>query len=452
VGVLVSVTLAGGTAAWWLPGSPGPAEKRKAQVPAPAQPPPRPPAEMAVRDQPPQRLLAEAPIPAGELPGPERLGGERIYPRLLRSAAFIVTPADTGGSGTLIHPQRKLVLTSYHVVAGRGEVRVCFPCYDGDHKLIKDPDYYLRQARDQFLIGKVVKHAEDKDLALLSLDAIPGSCQAMRLAPRQVLPGQTVHSIGNPGAVGALWAYTSGSVRQVSHKTYASEAGGRVQRFDAEVVETQNPTNPGDSGGPLVDDFGQLVGVTQGGHRRARAVSYFIDVTEVQKFLQSYGIPPEEVVGPQPAQAAGPAVAKLLRDLGSPDAEVWARAARQLGEHEGDARPALEALVKALGDPDEAVRRAAAGAVRRLGWPPADLLSIVTVSGSTIAYNQAQGGGAGNGEGGGIADLLSATTAVAGSSLDHNEAISGGGGAGLGFNPAPFPSPKEEHPCSRKQT
>jgi hypothetical protein len=59
--------------------------------------------------------------------------------------------------------------------------------------------------------------------------------------------------------------------------------------------------------------------------------------------------------------------------------------------------------------------------------------SVITVSGSTLDHNQAQGGGSGSGTGagGGIADLLSATTAVDTSSLTYNQA-NGGGGAGLG--------------------
>ena len=58
--------------------------------------------------------------------------------------------------------------------------------------------------------------------------------------------------------------------------------------------------------------------------------------------------------------------------------------------------------------------------------------SVVTVSGCTIDHNQAQGGGGGNGEGGGIANVLDATTTVASSIITQNEADGDGGGAGLG--------------------
>ena len=58
-------------------------------------------------------------------------------------------------------------------------------------------------------------------------------------------------------------------------------------------------------------------------------------------------------------------------------------------------------------------------------------VSVVTVSDCVIDLNQAQGGG-GNGEGGGIANLLGATTTVDNSLLTLNEANGAGGGAGLG--------------------
>jgi hypothetical protein len=56
---------------------------------------------------------------------------------------------------------------------------------------------------------------------------------------------------------------------------------------------------------------------------------------------------------------------------------------------------------------------------------------VVTVSNSLIDFNEAEGGGGGNGVGGGIAGLLSATTAVSRSTVTLNEA-EGNDGAGPG--------------------
>src|SRR5207249_11462107 len=100
-------------------------------------------------------------------------------------------------------------------------------------------------------------------------------------------PGQRVHSIGNPGSSDGLWLYTSGTVRQVYHKKWQSRGSQRIYSFEAEVVETQSPTNPGDSGGPLVNDQGDLVAVTQGTASGAQLLSLFIDLSEVRTFLTS---------------------------------------------------------------------------------------------------------------------------------------------------------------------
>jgi hypothetical protein len=58
--------------------------------------------------------------------------------------------------------------------------------------------------------------------------------------------------------------------------------------------------------------------------------------------------------------------------------------------------------------------------------------TVVTVTNCTLDHNLAQEGGGGNGLGGGIANLLSATTTVSGSFLLNNQANGDGGGAGQG--------------------
>jgi len=69
--------------------------------------------------------------------------------------------------------------------------------------------------------------------------------------------------------------YTSGTVRQVYRKKWVAGDEHKVFHLDAEIVETQSPTNAGDSGGPLVNDRAELVGVTQGGTLRGDLVNFF---------------------------------------------------------------------------------------------------------------------------------------------------------------------------------
>jgi hypothetical protein len=215
----------------------------------------------------------------------------KVYQTVLKSIVWIHSARDKGrvatGSGTLIDRQRRLVLTNYHVVGNNDRVTVLFPAYRGT-KPIAEREYYLdRLRRDGGIRGRVIARDRIHDLAVVQLESVPDGVQAMPLASDSVAPGQSVHSVGNPGDSGALWVYTPGKVRQVYHKKWKSQLGDDILHFEADVIETDSATNPGDSGGPLVNDKGQLVGVTQGGAVNARLLSTFIDVAEVKSLLNS---------------------------------------------------------------------------------------------------------------------------------------------------------------------
>jgi Trypsin-like peptidase domain/TPM domain len=161
-----------------------------------------------------------------------------------------------------------------------------FPAFR-DGKPIAERDYYKEHVRDQGIRGRVVARDKLADMALIQIDRVPDGAQALPIANESVSPGQTVHSVGNPGGSGALWVYTPGKVRQVYQKKWSAKAGKQTLQFEARVIETDSPTNPGDSGGPLVNDRAELVGVTQGGSTNASLLSTFIDVSEVKRFLAS---------------------------------------------------------------------------------------------------------------------------------------------------------------------
>lgn len=214
-------------------------------------------------------------------------GGVKVYQSVLKSTVWIISQRPDGtstGSGTMIDRRRNLVLTNYHVVGKVDRVTVMFPKFL-DGKLIAERDYYKQHVRDQGIRGRVVARDRDADLALIQIDHLPEGAQALPIAGQSVTPGQTVHSLGNPGGSGALWVYTPGKVRQVYEKKWAAKAGNETLSFKARVIETDSPTNPGDSGGPLVNDRAELVGVTQGGSTNANLLSTFIDVSEVHRFL-----------------------------------------------------------------------------------------------------------------------------------------------------------------------
>jgi tetratricopeptide (TPR) repeat protein len=104
------------------------------------------------------------------------------------------------------------------------------------------------------------------------------------LAAEGAGPGDVLHSLGNPAASGALWVYSSGTVRQV-YRRQMRYAGGQV--VEARVIETQVPINPGDSGGPVVNGRGELVGVNAALRHDAALFSFCIDLSEVRDYTET---------------------------------------------------------------------------------------------------------------------------------------------------------------------
>jgi S1-C subfamily serine protease len=258
--------------------------------------------------------------------------GERIYDRTLHSTVWVLMPISgtraRTGSGSLIDLNRRLILTNYHVVGDDDNGFVSFPIFQNG-KLVAERDAY--RAPGKRIPAKVVARDPKRDLAVLQLEGpVPAEARAIKLAKDSPSPGQHVHSIGNPGASGALWVYTEGSVRQVYRnkiRTMDRETGKGFE-IDARVVETQSPVNQGDSGGPVVNDKGELVAVVHGhlSEGQARSMSIFIDVSEVRELLISKHFAkaplkePEKPMDVQPAvqeekvQTAEDTAAKKERD------------------------------------------------------------------------------------------------------------------------------------------
>lgn len=235
-------------------------------------------------------LAQEPKADADPPPMPTTETGITVYRQVLKSTVWVHSDRGGGrtatGSGSLIDKGRRLVLTNYHVVGTLPTATVYFPAYDGK-KVISEKRYYTDRSRTLGIHGEIVELDKEADLALIRLDRVPPGYNELPLAADSPEPGQTVHSLGNPGKSRALWVYTPGKVRQVFKDTWKARLDERtVATFRAEVVTTDSPTNPGDSGGPLVNDAGKLVGVTQGGQLDANAINTFIDVSEVRKLMR----------------------------------------------------------------------------------------------------------------------------------------------------------------------
>src|SRR5580704_16802573 len=121
-------------------------------------------------------LLAFGAVPAADKTGP--LTGKEIYQRTLKSAVWIAHVIELGGgkaalatgSGSLIDVPQRLILTNLHVVGTEKEVRVFFPQFDKQNKLIAAKDHYIQKLRNEGgLTGTVLYADQKRDLALIQV-------------------------------------------------------------------------------------------------------------------------------------------------------------------------------------------------------------------------------------------------------------------------------------------
>ncbi|HEY8505705.1 MAG TPA: trypsin-like peptidase domain-containing protein, partial [Gemmataceae bacterium] len=221
-------------------------------------------------------------------------GAEDLYARTLGGTALILTPTGSG-TGWVFDLEKGLLVTNDHVVGPHAEVDVVFPARGPDGKPVAELAYYQRNAVRAR--AEVIDADGPRDLAVVRLrERPPAGVTALRLAAADPRPAERVHSIGNPSLSGALWVYSTGTVRQVYHKDWRY-ASGPVR--SARVIETQSPINPGDSGGPVVNDAGEVVGVVSGRQPEASLVSWCIAGAEVRAYLEEA----QELIEPKTASA-----------------------------------------------------------------------------------------------------------------------------------------------------
>lgn len=316
-----------------------------------------------------------------------------IYRHVLKSTAWIVNLMNDGravtGTGSVVDKKNRLLLTNYHVVFRCQQVVVLFPVYEGD-KLIAEKENYMKRVTSKTLDAipaRVIAQDAKRDLALIQLDSLPDGVLPLALSDKSATTGDDVLSVGNPGSSSSLWMLTTGTVRQVSHKKWKAliEESLPPLELEADVVETQSPTNHGDSGGPMVNTSGEMVGVTQGGTdpSKAQLLSTFIDVKEARDFIektcQSNGVAWDRADRKVATYVQGD-VTELIKDLDSPDAKVRAQAAQTLADMGPNARPAVVALLRKLKDADELCRTMAQNALEKIGAPDKSAIAVLKES------------------------------------------------------------------------
>jgi tetratricopeptide (TPR) repeat protein len=204
----------------------------------------------------------------------------KLYLQNLKGCVAVMS---TGGpaSGWVVNVEKRWVITCQHVVGVKEEVDILFPAFK-DGRLVQERPWYIKSAPR--IKAKVLSADNKRDLALLQVDSLPPGTEALRLAPQSAQPADTLHLIGNPSASGAMWHYSTGTLRAVYHKKFTYK--NTTQEVDAIVGESQVPGNPGDSGAAVYNDKGEVVGVHSGGTPDGvQLMATYIDVTEIRKLL-----------------------------------------------------------------------------------------------------------------------------------------------------------------------
>ncbi len=224
---------------------------------------------------------------------------EKLQKQVLKAGIYVFLPKGpppTDGkwefeaaTGFVIDIDRRLVLTSNHVVEKHPKMTVFFPQFDDD-KLITERLTYLKQAASGGGISaEVVATNAKADLALLRLPSVPKGAVALSFAKKSAPVNSRVHSMGNPAASTELWRFSSWKVQGVSTLRVKTETGLLETLFvyTQPFEKLSESWGPGASGGPVVNDDGEVVGLTQGMVTiKDKNCGSFIDVSVLQDFLK----------------------------------------------------------------------------------------------------------------------------------------------------------------------
>ena len=174
------------------------------------------------------------------------------------------------GSGVVIDSEG-VIVTNFHVVSGAVDVEVV-----------------LQDGRK--LDGRVVGGVQDKDLAVVKVDADDlkpielGSSETARL-------GQDVIAVGYPLGLGGV-TVTKG-ILSAKGRTIEPQGGPSL----TDLLQTDAAINPGNSGGALVDAAGRLIGINSAaaGAATAENIGFAIPVdSAIPVIREIIAEPPEQ--------------------------------------------------------------------------------------------------------------------------------------------------------------
>lgn len=200
-----------------------------------------------------------------------------VYGQLARAAARVQSPlATTRATGWLFDRERRIIVTSAQAVGPHERVEVVFPIFEKG-RLVSEASRYAEAPR---LRAGVVARDKRRNLALLEVEALPTDSAALSLADEPARPGDSLHAVGNPNGLDALWSYSALTVRQTGTATLSPHKDDGSAR----VLLLQGPASGNDSGGPIVNDSGRVVAVAAD-KEGEQQVTYAVGLDELRAYL-----------------------------------------------------------------------------------------------------------------------------------------------------------------------
>lgn len=206
--------------------------------------------------------------------------------RVFREAARAAVAAPIAAGSGFVLRNTNLVLTSYHVVQDRAEIKLTFPSGE---------EYQ----------GRVVARDRGNDLALVEAKGRSATAGGLVLAVSAELKvGETVHALGYPLGGSLSLSRKPSMVSGAISSTLG--LGDDIARF-----RTTAPINPGNSGGPIVNERGQVVGIAAAGlvRQEVEAIRFGIKASTAALLLQQARVTTafDIVVAPGGPQRRSPA-------------------------------------------------------------------------------------------------------------------------------------------------
>jgi serine protease DegQ len=183
------------------------------------------------------RSLAEQPLPSPAAKVYDAIKGAIVHVRAIADALEVDEYLQKAAGSGVVIVDRGTILTSLHVVAGAGRIRVVFA--DG---LESD--------------ARIVSQHPENDLAVLQAETVPDDLAAATMRPKANLqPGDAVVAVGFPFGIGPS---VSAGVVSGLKREYRAPNG---ERLLSDLIQFDAAVNPGSSGGPLLNAAGEVVGI-----------------------------------------------------------------------------------------------------------------------------------------------------------------------------------------------